>query len=73
LTAASNAFWHTQIDALSFGLKLELHHLRAGEIAFDALQPILPPNPKAGADHPLPESLGAEIQTVKLRQLRGRQ
>jgi hypothetical protein len=39
----------------------------------DALQPVLPPNPKAGLDHPLPQGLDAEIQTVKLGQLLGRQ
>ncbi len=39
----------------------------------DALQPVLPPNPKAGVDHPLPQRLDAEIQTVKLGQLLGRQ
>jgi hypothetical protein len=39
----------------------------------DALQPVLSPNPKAGADHPLPQGLDAEIQAVKLGQLLGRQ
>jgi hypothetical protein len=39
----------------------------------DALQPVLSPNPKAGVDHPLPQRLDAEIQTVKLGQLLGRQ
>src|ERR1700730_7825997 len=28
----------------------------------DALQPVLPPNPKAGLDHPLPQRLDAKIQ-----------
>jgi len=27
----------------------------------DALQPVLPPNPKAGLDHPLPQRLDAKI------------
>ena len=39
----------------------------------DALQPVLSPNPKAGVDHPLPQGLDAEIQTMKLGQLLGRQ
>ena len=39
----------------------------------DALQPVLPPNPKAGANHPLPQRLDPEIQTMKLGQLLGRQ
>jgi hypothetical protein len=39
----------------------------------NALQPVLPPNPKAGADHPLPQRLDAEVQTMKLRQLLHRQ
>ena len=39
----------------------------------DALHPVLPPNPKAGVDHPLPQRLDAEIQAVKLGQLLGRQ
>ena len=39
----------------------------------DALQPIFPPNPKTGADHPLPQRLDAEIQAMNLRQLLGRQ
>ena len=38
-----------------------------------ALQPVLPPNPKAGANHPLPQRLDPEIQTMKLGQLLGRQ
>jgi len=38
----------------------------------DALQPIFPPNPNTGADHPLPQRLDPEIQTVKLGQLLGR-
>jgi hypothetical protein len=39
----------------------------------DALQPVFPPNPKAGADHPLPQRLDAKIQAVNLGQLLGRQ
>src|SRR5438270_8845059 len=39
----------------------------------DALQPVFPSNPKAGADHPLPQRLDPEIQAMKLRQLLGRQ
>ena len=39
----------------------------------DALQPVFPSNPKAGADHPLPQRLDAEIQAVNLGQLLGRQ
>ena len=39
----------------------------------DALQPVFPPNPKPGADHPLPQRLDAEIQAVNLGQLLGRQ
>jgi hypothetical protein len=39
----------------------------------DALQPVLSPNPKAGADHPLPQGLDTEIHTMKLGQLLGRQ
>ena len=39
----------------------------------DALQPVFPPNPKAGADHPLLQRLDAEIQAVNLGQLLGRQ
>src|SRR3954454_9988834 len=39
----------------------------------DTLQPVLPPNPKAGANHPLPQRLHPEIQTMKLGQLLGRQ
>src|ERR1700674_699171 len=39
----------------------------------DALQPVFPPNPKAGADHPLPQRLDPEIQAMKFRQLLGRQ
>src|SRR5277367_855362 len=35
----------------------------------DALQPVFPPNPKAGADHPLPQGLDTEIQAVNLGQL----
>ena len=56
---------------------IDLHKLtqaiapRAG--LMNALQPVLPPNPKAGLDHPLPQRLDAEIQAVKLGQLLGRQ
>ena len=39
----------------------------------DALQPVFPPNPKTGADHPLPQRLDAEIQAMNLGQLLGRQ
>ena len=39
----------------------------------DALQPVLPPNPKAGVDHPLPQRLDPQIQTMKLGQLLSRQ
>jgi len=39
----------------------------------DALQPVFPPNPKAGTDHPLPQRLDTKIQAVNLGQLLGRQ
>jgi hypothetical protein len=39
----------------------------------DALQPVFPANPNTGADHPLPQGLDAEIETMKLGQLLGRQ
>ena len=39
----------------------------------DALQPVLSPNPKAGADHQLPQCLDPEVQAMKLAQLLGRQ
>src|ERR1700730_7343040 len=39
----------------------------------NAFQSVLPPNPKAGADHPLPQCLDAEVQAMKLGQLFGRQ
>jgi len=32
----------------------------------DAFQPVLPPNPNTGADHPLPQRLHAEVQAMKL-------
>src|SRR6266851_3219468 len=31
----------------------------------DAFQPVLPPNPNTGADHPLPQCLDAEVQAMK--------
>jgi hypothetical protein len=37
----------------------------------DALQPVLPPNPNTGADHPLPQRLDAEIQAVPPNNLPG--
>src|ERR1700722_2095710 len=39
----------------------------------DALQSVFSPNPKTGADHPLPQRLDAEVQAMKLRQLLRRQ
>ena len=39
----------------------------------DALQPVFPPNPKAGADYPLPQCLDPKVQAMKLAQLLGRQ
>ena len=42
-------------------------------MVMDALQPVFPPNPKAGADHPLLQRLDAEIQAVNLGQLLGHQ
>jgi hypothetical protein len=39
----------------------------------DALQSVFSPNPKAGADHPLPQCLDPEVQAMKLAQLLGRQ
>src|SRR5277367_4144381 len=39
----------------------------------DALQSVFSPNPKAGADHPLPQCLDPKVQAMKLAQLLGRQ
>jgi hypothetical protein len=39
----------------------------------NALQPVFAPNPNTGANHPLPQRLDPEIQTMKLGQLLGRQ
>ena len=39
----------------------------------NALQPVFPSNPNTGANHPLPQRLDPEIQTMKLGQLLGRQ
>src|SRR6201987_95762 len=39
----------------------------------DALQSVFSPNPKGGADHPLPQCLDPKVQAMKLAQLLGRQ
>ena len=56
---------------------VELHQLTEAiaprSRLMDALQPVLTPNPKAGADHPLPQRLDPEIQAVNFRQFLGRQ
>src|SRR2546421_6454898 len=39
----------------------------------DALQSVFSPNPKAGADHPLPQCLDPKVQAMKLAQLLSRQ
>src|SRR5438045_8207308 len=39
----------------------------------DALRSVFSPNPKAGADHPLPQCLDPKVQAMKLAQLLSRQ
>src|SRR3954451_24437861 len=56
---------------------VDLHQLTQtitpGPRLVDALQSVFPPNPKAGADHPLPQCLDPKAQTMQLAQLLGRQ